>query len=292
MIKVIAPAKVNLHLGVGGVRPDGYHDLTGVFHTLELADELTLEKADAFQFECDVDLGLPDERNLAHAAVLRLAKAMGRTPDVTVSLKKRIPHGAGLGGGSSDAAAMLAGLAMMWGLDSTDTRIVDVARTLGADVAFFLEPGGAALMAGRGDVIVRSLPALAGAPAVLVRPPMPVSTAAAYAAFDTEPVESRDPGDVVAALLSSDVAALARALTNNLERASASVVPEVADALAWTRSADGVLGAVVAGSGSAVFALVESYAIARRISEDARAKGWWGAATRLANHGAHPRYEG
>jgi len=289
LITVTAPAKVNLHLAVGSVRPDGYHDLAGVFHTLALADELTLEPADALTFNCDVDLGIAEETNLAHRAAVGLSRAVGRPPEVAIGLTKRIPHGAGLGGGSSDAAGIIAGLAALWGLDRTDPRCLAVARSLGADVAFFLEPGGAALMTGRGDVLAQSLPALGGVPVALVRPPQPVPTSAAYAAFDTDPVAADPPDAVVAALSAGDPSALARALTNNLEQASSAVVPAVAEAIAWVRAWPGALGAAVAGSGSAVFAIVDTDEVASGICQAAERRGWWGMATRLGTHGVTVR---
>lgn len=292
MITVAAPAKVNLHLAVGDVRPDGYHHLTGVFHTLEFADEITIEPADRFIFRCDCELGIPAEKNLAHRAAVQFAAAVEKQPDVAITLAKRIPHGAGLGGGSSDAAAVIAGLSELWGIEPSDPRRVAVAQGLGADVAFFLEPSGAALMTRRGDVVARRLPALAGAPIALVRPPEPVSTAAAYAAFDADPVGVAPPDAVIAALETSDAEALAAELFNNLENASSAVVPAVADALAWVRAQPGVAGAAVAGSGSAVFALVCDGRHALDVQQAAEKQGFWAVATRLGSSGVAVRCEG
>ena len=285
-MRIIAPAKINLHLAVGALRDDGYHDLTGVFHTLELADEVALEPAGALEIVCDTDVGARPQHNLAFRAAEAMGRAFGREPLARIVLTKRVPSGAGLGGGSSDAAAVVIGLVAMWGLDATDERCLEAAASVGADVPFFLTPGGAALMTGRGDRVARSLPALAGVPVALVRPIQPVSTAAAYSAFDADPVAGVSPEGVIAALEAADASALGAALFNNLEVASASVVPAVADALAWTRRARGVLGAAVAGSGSAVFAIVETDEVARTIAASAERRGWWGAATRLGAHGA------
>ncbi len=281
MVRITAPAKVNLHLAVGSSRADGYHDLTGVFHALELADEVTLEPASALDVVCDTDVGIAPQLNLAFRAAESMGREFRREPLVRIGLAKHIPHGAGLGGGSADAAAVIAGLAAVWGVSATDERCLRAASSVGADVPFFLVSGGAALMTGRGDVVARALPACAGVPVVLVRPPQPVSTAAAYAAFDAAPVAGASPDQVVAALEDGDAASLGAALVNNLEVASATVVPAVADALAWTRAARGVLGAAVAGSGSAVFAIVDSDAAAESIRQAAARKGWWGAATHL-----------
>ncbi|TLM78483.1 MAG: 4-diphosphocytidyl-2C-methyl-D-erythritol kinase, partial [Actinobacteria bacterium] len=184
MLVVTAPAKVNLFLGVGAARPDGYHDVTTVLHALSLHDTLEISPAETLTLDCEPDLGIPAEKNLAWRAATEFSRAVGREPAVALRLRKRIPHGAGLGGGSSDAAAVIAGLASLWGLPRDDERCEAVARALGADVAFFLEPAGAALMTGRGDVIEQALRPLAGVPVALVRPETPVPTPAAYAAFD------------------------------------------------------------------------------------------------------------
>ncbi len=291
MLRVIAPAKVNLFLGIGPVRPDGYHGLVSVFHALSLADEIFMEPAEQLILECNTDLGVSAEQNLAHRAACALGEVLRREPSVHIRIKKRIPHGAGLGGGSSDAAAVIVGLAHLWGIEAEDPRCWAVAASLGADVPFFLT-GGAALMSGRGDELVRNLPALAGAPAVLVRPHQPVPTGAAYRAFDEAPVAPGDPASVIVALESGDEAALAAALHNNMEQASFSVEPHVAEAVAWTRRAPGVRGAIVAGSGSAVFALCEDHPGAQLVAAQATSHGWWSEPIELVAHGATVVSEG
>jgi 4-diphosphocytidyl-2-C-methyl-D-erythritol kinase len=283
-VRVAAPAKVNLYLGVGPLMPDGYHAVDTVLHALELHDDVRVSAAPGFALSCHPDVGVPMADNLACRAAHALGEAFGRPVNAEVVLSKRIPHGAGLGGGSSDAAAVIAGLARMWGVGPTDDRCVAAAATIGADVPFFLY-GGAALMTGRGDRIERSLPALT-TPVVLVRPPEPVPTAAAYRAFDAAPAPAGDASAVIAALEARDEAALGAALDNNLAAAAAAVVPAVADALAWVQGQAGVLGATVAGSGSAVFALVYDADTAESIAARAAARGWWSAASRLSAAGA------
>lgn len=281
MLRVTAPAKVNLQLSVGPAGSDGYHALTSVFHTLELADEVTLTPSDELNMTCDVDLGIPARDNLAFKAAAAFGAAVGFEPRVSISVRKHIPHGAGLGGGSSDAAAVIAGLTRLWGIDPADERRIAVAQRLGADVAFFLVSGGAALMTGRGDVVARELMALSGVPVALVRPQLGVSTAAAYAQFDRVPAPGVGPDDAIAALESSDPAALARAISNNLAPAAIAVAPVVGEVLAWVRCCEGVAGAEVSGSGSAVFALCETPGHARDIASQAANRGWWGLATAL-----------
>lgn len=283
-LTISAPAKVNLFLGVGAIRPDEYHSVQTVLHTLDLADTVTLVSADRLTLTCDVDLGIPAEDNLAYRAAAAFSAAFAVDVLLDIHVVKRIPSGAGLGGGSSDAAAVLVGLAHWAGLTLDDARLAQVARSLGADVPFFLM-GGAALMTGRGDELVRSLPALS-APAVVVKPPMPVSTRDAYRVFDGAPQPGGDVRGVADALRHQDAAALASALANNMTGASTSLVPEIAEALDWLGADDGVLGALMAGSGSAAFAICRAASDATRLAEAARERGWWSAVTATALGGA------
>jgi len=282
-IEVTAPAKVNLFLGIGAVRPDGYHDVTTVLHTLEFADTIALEPAPTFSLNCSEELDIPAEENLALRAARAFAEAFEMAGGVAIELTKRIPSGAGLGGGSSDAAAVLTGLAELHGIESADPRLLAVAQALGADVPFFLL-GGAALMTGRGDRIERMLPAIA-VPVVLVKPRAPVPTAAAYRAFDADPVPAGDPAAVLDALLHANPSALGAALSNNMTACAVSLVPEVADALAWVNVVPGVFGAAVAGSGSSVYALCAAEQVARRIADEAAGRGFWGMATSTRSSG-------
>jgi 4-diphosphocytidyl-2-C-methyl-D-erythritol kinase len=278
-----APAKVNLHLAVGPTRPDGYHELVTVFQSLELSDVITLTSGSP-SFSCTPDLGLPPHENLAHRAALAMAERFGRPLGVSVRIEKSIPSGAGLGGASTDAAGVVCGLAEWWGIPRTDTAVVEVARSLGADVPFFLE-GGAALYTGRGDVLERRLRSL-DAPIVLVKPPLPVSTAAAYIAFDRRPVPMGPyPAPLLDALSAADVDGVAAALHNTMTHASIELVPQVGEALALVTAAPGVLGAAVAGSGSTVFGICADADATTALAGRARAAGYWSVATRSAVHG-------
>ncbi|MDR3686281.1 MAG: 4-(cytidine 5'-diphospho)-2-C-methyl-D-erythritol kinase [Coriobacteriia bacterium] len=282
-LTISAPAKVNLFLGVGSIRPDGYHSVQTVLHTLALADRVTLTPADELELSCDVDLGIPAESNLAYRAARAFSAAYGLDVLLDITLAKRIPAGAGLGGGSSDAAAVLAGLAHWAGLERDDLRLLDVAASLGADVPFLLQ-GGAALMDGRGDHLVRSLKPIE-ATVVVVRPPAAVPTADAYRAFDADPQLVGDMRPVTDSVRFRDPRALAAGLANNMIPAAEALVPAIGDALAFLRAETGVLGATMAGSGSAVFAICDSALDAERISRVAEQRGWWSAATALSAQG-------
>jgi 4-diphosphocytidyl-2-C-methyl-D-erythritol kinase len=276
-VTLIAPAKVNLYLGVGALRSDGYHDVATVLQALEFGDVVRILPADELAVIASVDLGIPEEENLAYRSALAFAEEFAIAPRVVIEIEKRVPAGAGLAGGSSDAAAVIAGLACIHGIDPRSERCVRAARSLGADCAFFLS-GGAALMTGRGDELAETLPSLY-TDVVLVKPPQPVPTSAAYAQFDLAPAVATGPQGVVDALNAGDLAGLADTLSNNLTAASARLVPEVLDALAWLRGQSGVLGAVLAGSGSATFALCEDAAAANAAAVGAAAQGWWSKAT-------------
>jgi 4-diphosphocytidyl-2-C-methyl-D-erythritol kinase len=156
-LDLIAPAKLNLTLEVTGRRSDGYHDLVTVMQTIDLADRVRLEEAPGLEIEVtgDHQRGVPFEgpRNLAYRAAQALAAEAGIVnPGVRITLDKRIPAGMGLGGGSTDAAAVLRGLCALWRLGLSPSALNDVAASIGSDVPFFLH-GGAALVTGRGERI-------------------------------------------------------------------------------------------------------------------------------------------
>jgi 4-diphosphocytidyl-2-C-methyl-D-erythritol kinase len=249
MLTLRAPAKINLTLEVLARRDDGYHGIRSVMVPLELADDLTIEPSEHFIFECDRN-ELQNERNLAVSAV----RALGEPP-VHVRLSKRIPVEAGLGGGSSDAAAILR--AAMNGAFGPDTHRdwLRIARSLGSDVPFFLA-GTAALVEGTGERITPA-GAIPRWHALIVKPPAAVSTAAAYAALDRIDRPQRPRNDsvslaVLESLQRADFAAVERGMQNDFHDVIASQTPAVAGAIAALRHARAT-NALLAGSGSCVF---------------------------------------
>lgn len=182
-----APAKINLGLDVLGVRPDGHHAIDTVLQTIDLFDTVTLERGAApgisIRVTGSASEGVPeDDTNLAVRAATVLAERTGHAPELAIGLEKEIPAGAGLGGGSSDAAAVLLALARRFAVPDPTRTLVDLAAELGADVPFFLE-GGTRRATGKGDRLERAEPP-AERWGVLVVPPVVVSTAAAYAWWD------------------------------------------------------------------------------------------------------------
>jgi 4-diphosphocytidyl-2-C-methyl-D-erythritol kinase len=283
-LSINAPAKVNLFLGVGAIRPDGYHSVQTVLHTLELSDTVVLSPSDALTLSCDPDVGVPPEDNLAYRAAREFSRQFEIEVLLDIHVAKRIPWGAGLGGGSSDAAAVLVGLAFWAGLPLDDARLLHVARSLGADVPFLLA-GGAAVMDGRGDELVRRVEPLE-VPLVLVKPDAAVPTEAAYAAFDAAPRPSGDSRGVLGALRAQEPALLGAALANNMTVASCSLVPQIGEVIAWLCGEDGVLGVAMSGSGSSVFALCAETSVAQRLAKEASQRGLWAVATKTSPHGA------
>jgi 4-diphosphocytidyl-2-C-methyl-D-erythritol kinase len=252
MLTLRAPAKINLTLEVLGRRERGYHAIRSVMVPLELADELTIEPSTQFSFACDrAELG--EESNLAMAAL----RALGELPTVRMKLRKRIPVQAGLGGGSSDAAAVLRA-AMTGAFGPAAARDwLHIARTLGSDVPFFLA-GTAALVEGTGERItpVGAIPCWH---ALIVKPPVAISTAAAYEALDNERRRQRPrKGSTSIALLEAfqraDFASVETLMQNDFHDLVASQTPAIAAAVAALAAA-GATNTLLAGSGSCVFTL-------------------------------------
>lgn len=294
--KIISPAKVNLVLAVGEKQESGFHEVQTIMHSLALHDTLSMRRFDdegsgdglQVMLKCEssftIDpLLIKAEENIAYKAVVELAKALGRTQDETIEmiLNKVIPAEAGLGGGSSNAAAALVGAATLWGVGVEDERVQEAASRLGADVSFFLK-GGCARLSGKGDVFEAQLEPRSGF-VLLVRPDAGVSTGKAYAAFDEDPVlpSSEYLSSIAALDAAADVS-----LYNNLEKAACSVTPVVAQVLEWGRAAAGEENVVLCGSGSAVCCIFDSYQAACEASVEARKHEWWTRVTSFSPLGA------
>ena len=265
-------AKVNLALEVLGKRGDGYHEIATVLQAVDLFDRLTVETADTLSLHTD-DPELPtDEGNLVMRAARLLQKTAGIDRGARIELQKRIPVAAGLGGGSSDAAATLWGLNRLWGLRWPRARLQALAVELGMDVPFFLGTG-RAVARGRGEQL-RTLPGAGGYALVLVNPREPLSTKEVYgrvpAGWHAEPTGTER---VIEALRRRNVATLAAALTNNLERVVEPVLPVIGRMKAALLAA-GALGAIMSGSGPTVFGLARSLDHARQVRSRVSRAGW------------------
>jgi 4-diphosphocytidyl-2-C-methyl-D-erythritol kinase len=265
-----AAAKVNLTLEVLGKRPDGYHEIATVMQAVELTDRLTLEDADTFELHASP--GVPtDGTNLALRAAFALRETAGITRGVHISLDKRIPVAAGLGGGSADAAAVLLGLNRLWGLRWPRARLEAISVTLGMDVPFFLR-GGGALGTGRGEQLEPV--DVGGSALVLVNPRFGSSTAEVYGRVTQEMYsDGKRALDLIEALRSRRAVRIAASLYNSLEAAVAPIHPEIGRMKAALLAA-GALGAVMSGSGPTVFGVARSFEHARQIRARLARASW------------------
>jgi 4-diphosphocytidyl-2-C-methyl-D-erythritol kinase len=258
-LSVFSPAKVNLYLRVTGKRPDGYHELETVMVPLDFGDQITLvPRETGLMLECDNPALPTDDSNLALRAAKRLAEAFGVDRGAKIVLQKRTPLAAGLGGGSSNAAAVLAGLDRLWHLGAPSEKLHALAASMGSDINFFMA-GGAALCRGRGEKI-EPIPCKLSAVVLLVNPGFGISTKWAYENWARAAAESRltvPPPEVsllVRALAEDDLPGISRCLFNSLETPSVRKFP-VLELIKKSMRNGGATGALMSGSGATVFGL-------------------------------------
>ncbi len=277
-VTVRVPAKVNVQLGVGAARPDGFHDLANVFLAVGLYDEVTVTEADELRITCtgpDADQVPLDRTNLAARAAEALAGRYGRHARVHLHIAKDIPVAGGMAGGSADGAGALLACDALWGTGASREELLDICAELGSDVPFSLV-GGAALGTGRGEKL-RPLEVGGTFHWVFAMAGRGLSTPAVFREFDRlgegldipEPVASEALLD---ALAKGDPDALAAAVSNDLQPAALSLFPELADTLAAGRTA-GALAALVSGSGPTTAFLARDPGAAEKIAEALRASG-------------------
>ena len=264
---VNAPAKINLDLRILGQRSDGYHEVQTLLQTIDLSDEIRAKVAPSDVLELQVrPAGVVSSGgdNLIVRAAEALRRHTGANVGATLELTKRIPIGAGLGGGSSDAAAALVLLDVLWGLRLEPSELRELAAEIGSDVPFFLT-GGLALATGRGE-IVRPLPDLVNCGVVVCTPPIEVATADVYDRFasGSRLTSGRSKATVDAFAAGVDKAGMVvppwQELGNDLEPVVVENWPEVGRAVTALK-AMGPLYAAVTGSGAAAFAVFSDLAV-------------------------------
>ncbi len=251
------PAKINMHLGVGPLRDDGYHELSTLFCALSLYDDVTVRPSDELTLTVTGDnrRAVPaDATNLAARAVAALAARTGDDPNVAITIDKHIPVAGGMAGGSADAAGALVAAARLWRADVSRDELVEVAAELGSDVPFSLT-GGAALGTGRGEKL---LPVLHRGEFhwVLAVSGTGLSTPAVYRELDrlretsdrTTDAGTARPDELMVAMASGDVHAVAPLLHNDLQPAALSLQPMLRRTLRAGTEA-GALAGIVSGSG-------------------------------------------
>ncbi|GAB4381084.1 MAG: 4-(cytidine 5'-diphospho)-2-C-methyl-D-erythritol kinase [Elainellaceae cyanobacterium] len=309
---LIAPGKINLYLEIIGDRPDGYHELAMILQSISLADrvELRANGIEQIRVRCD-DPQIPlDQSNLAYKAA---ALMMQQFPDVynryggiDITLHKQIPMGAGLAGGSTNAAAVLVGVDLMWNLGLTQIEIQELAAQIGSDIPFCVA-GGTAIATGRGEYLA-PLPSLDNLYVVLAKyHSIAVSTPWAYKTYRQQFQDSYAPdsetllgrrqrvhsGPMVEAISKRDGKRIGKLLYNDLEKVVLPAYPQVSELKQAMQQLD-TLGVMMSGSGSTVFALVESAAQAETIRQQLQERlpdpdlGVWTA--QLGANGIHLAY--
>jgi 4-diphosphocytidyl-2-C-methyl-D-erythritol kinase len=286
---LIAPAKINLYLEIIGDRPDGFHELVMVLQSIALADQVQVRAigSDTIRILCNHPAVPQDETNLAYQAAALMRRefpaAQAQWGGVEIEIEKRIPIGAGLAGGSANAAAALVGINLLWQLGLTQLELQDLAAQLGSDIPFCVT-GGTALATGRGELL-DPLPDLHDVHLVLAKyRDLPVSTPWAYRTYrqqfgHTYPCGPDDlecrkqqvhASGMLAAIAQQDPSKIAQLLKNDLEQVVLPEYPQV-QALRDRFQSIGVMGTMMSGSGSTVFALVESEQRAEQVKAQMQA---------------------
>lgn len=284
---LIAPAKINLYLQIVGDRADGFHELVMVLQSIELADLVTVRSlsTDIIRVHCDNTAVPQDHTNLAYKAadlmVQQFPDYFAKFGGIEISIQKNIPMGAGLAGGSANAAAVLVGIDLMWQLGLTQSELQDLAAMLGSDIPFCIS-GGTALATGRGEKLA-PLPDLDDVYVVLAKyRDLPVPTPWAYKTYrqqfgetypkTTEQLEERkkQASGMLNAIAHHDTKQIAQLLYNDLEQV---VLPEYAKVQGLRDEFQklDILGTMMSGSGSTVFALVETRSQAEQVQAQMRA---------------------
>lgn len=270
MITEKAFAKINLTLSVGKKRKDGYHDIDSVMHSISLHDKITLEKSGEISLSVTKGSAPSGQENLMWKAAELFLAETGISGGVRMELEKHIPAQAGLGGGSSDAAAVLRGLNRLMKTGLSAEELSDMGKRIGADVPFCIT-GGCCRCRGIGEKLTK-VPGWNGLPLVIVRPPVAVETGKAYAVLDRAEKQTGNKTDAcIRALEEKDRKKLAESLSNDFEKAlfaEEPVLEETSRRLAlFSRPL------LMTGSGSAFFVIAESRTDRKRLAEEIKKEG-------------------
>ena len=260
-LRVISFAKINLALAVPGRRSDGYHNIETVFQTIDISDELEFRPSAEISLVCENLPGVSEKDNIVRKAASLLAERAGERRGVAISLRKNIPSGAGLGGGSGNAAAALLGLRRFWNIDVSDEELRAIALELGSDVPFFLM-GGAALGKGRGEILA-GLPDFQPEHIVVIFPGISIPTAAAYDALNLG-LTSDDSDIKIQRFLGfvENRSSWQSRIFNDFETAILPLHTEIAEVKIFLEN-KGAISTLLSGSGSSVFGFFLSEESAR-----------------------------
>lgn len=245
-----AYAKINLTLDITGRRPDGYHDIETIMQTVHIYDTVSVCKSESLTVECD-DRELCGENNLAYIAAKRFFEATGINGGAQISIEKHIPKAAGLGGGSSDAVAVLRALKRLYGIKLSKKELINIAAKIGADVPFFML-GGTKLCKGIGEEL-SDVPKLPDCFIAIIKEGTKPSTGEIYKRFDSVGTDKRpDTAKMLDSLRNKDLKGIAENLCNVFEKS----VPEC-EKIKTMLLNYGALGVCLSGSGPSVFGIFD-----------------------------------
>ncbi len=258
-ILVKAKAKINLTLDVIGKREDGYHELEMIMQSINLQDTLSIKKikAPVVRLDCNYTWLPTDERNIVYKAVKLFLERINSNQGIAVSINKKIPVGAGLGGGSADAAAALVGLNKLFGMKLSKKELMEMGLSLGADVPFCIMRG-TALARGVGEKLT-TVHGIHNAPLLIVKPSFSVSTAKIYKNLDLDKIsEHPNTTQMLEALKKRDLDQVAMNMVNVLETVTIPMHQEIQE-IKEEMIEQGAINSLMSGSGCAVFALFRNY---------------------------------
>lgn len=271
-LRIRSFAKINPVLAVLGRRPDGYHDIETVFQAIDLADEIEFRECARIKLRTKNLPGVAEEENLAWKAAVAFTARFAPGRGVAMTLVKSIPTGAGLGGGSGNAAAVLLGLRRFWQVDAPDSELAAIAGALGSDVPFFLH-GGTALGTGRGEILT-PLPSPARAHLVVIHPGVHVPTGDAYRSLNLGLTSGRRDHRIQRFRSRiQEGKPLPAGIFNDFETSILPAYPPIREAKLFLE-ARGAAAVLLSGSGSSVFGFFPSEESAFAVAREKAGSAW------------------
>ncbi|MBR6719314.1 MAG: 4-(cytidine 5'-diphospho)-2-C-methyl-D-erythritol kinase [Clostridia bacterium] len=280
-ITVSANAKINLFLDITGKRNDGYHNIASVMHSVDLHDSLDL----SFNKERKILITssnpyIPtDERNIAYIAAVKFLSEIKTDQGVTIHITKRIPIGGGLGGSSTDGAAVLSGLNYIFGKPFSEEELINIGATLSADIPFCIKKG-AALCEGIGEIMT-PLPTFSCCYAAIINPRFSLNTKMMYERYDNEGDNIHpSPKAMIAALKNNSVSEAASSLYNAFEKPAGTLRPAI---LRFKERliAEGAIGSLMSGSGSCIYGLFDNSSYCKALCEKLNSENIYAVCTRV-----------
>lgn len=259
-----APAKINLSLDILGKREDGFHEVEMIMTTIDLSDRIELHPLENNEIKVSLESRYVtnDERNLAFKAARIFKETYSIEEGIHIKMVKNIPVSAGLGGGSSDAAAVLRGLNRLWSIGITIEELADLGLAIGSDVPFCVI-NSTALVKGRGEII-QKLPPPPPCWVVLAKPDLGVSTKTVFQQVNVENLAHPNTDEIIYALRARDFSRLSNSLGNSLEDVTLALYPEVRELMNKMKQV-GSSNVLMSGSGPTVYSLVEQESKAQRL---------------------------